>query len=155
VTTNGLSSVFKQFNEKYTEEKLVQIKAYVNSIKNLQPVISTNNEFTVLTVNYNIEYYVVNSSDPWDDPVKELVLNATVGIEVVPNIKDGLLSVNFSNQSHVLSTGVIVDNLSVDKVSIDLSARLFVDSLINTIRGNVTGIDLTKLLKEKNRLFFC
>jgi len=151
ITTEGLSGLIPQFKTTYPVEKLIEMKAYVNAVKNLQPKIFTSESETLLFVNFNLEFHVYNSSDPWDDPVKDLAVNATVSFGVQTKVKNGLLSVIVGN-SNVVGVNVLVDNLKVEQEDLKKTLNYFGDNLVHNYKANLTDIDVSNLLEGKTGL---
>jgi len=151
ITTDGLSVIIPQFKRKYQEEKLVEIKAYVNAMKNMQPRIMTKENETMLYVNFNLEFNVFTSSDPWDDPVKDLAVNATIAMSVDTIIHDDNIDVIIHN-ANVVDMIILVDNLSVEQSDFTKMITYFSDNIIHAYKAYLLNVNVSKLIEAKTGL---
>lgn len=100
----GFSTFFPQLKQKYSENFPIEVK--INCETSLtEPTVKTDTDGTRLDVNFKFELNVYNSTDIFDDPVKELDLDVHVHLQIQFMIDRDFL--------HILIFKTVVDNLNV------------------------------------------
>jgi len=100
------------------------------------------------------EVYVFASQDPFDDPVKELVLNATLTCNINTFVKNDKITIIVS-PALAQSIVTLEDNLHIQDENTKKQATMAMfNSLVNSYKTNMKDIDILQFLKAKSGIEF-
>lgn len=149
ITTVGLSAIAPEFSEKFPEDFPMEIKAYVSTYGQTQPVITTGPYGSKLAVTFFFDFYVVNSTDPFDDPVKALSLECEADLILVPTVENDLLTVTVASED-IVSLEVKSSELeSLDEKRVWRNLDNLLNIAVDQFKGQLRNIDVLALLEKQ------
>ena len=145
--TQGLQEIVPEFKNKYPDENYeVQLKAYVSVFNHLQPLIESTEDEAKLILNFNLDFLTTVSDDPFDDPVKDLVVNVTAELPFYFMVKYELLSVMWQ-EFKVTKLEKTIDELGVDDEKLTLMIQNVWDSYVTKfLKGYTKNVAVASLL---------
>ncbi len=141
IDTESFSNVVQELKSKYPENKNMEVKVFVNAINHKQPQLSTDVDGSVFNFNFGIDFNVFNSTDPWDDPVKELSLNVTAHFKLQFLVQGGKLNI-ICFRTVIDSLEKKLDNLSADETNLKNGLNNFLNDILKTLKPQMSNIDV-------------
>ncbi len=141
IDTESFSSVVEELKSKYPENKNMEVKIFVNAINHMQPLLSTDVDGSVFSFNFGIDFNVFNSTDPWDDPVKELSLNVTAHFKLQFLVQGGKLNI-ICFRTVIDSVEKKLDNLSADETKLKAGLDNLLNGILKTLKPQMSNIDV-------------
>jgi hypothetical protein len=152
IDTQSLGNFIPNLTQKYPENKLCELKLYISALDHSQPKLMSDYDGSVITLNFGIDLNVFNSSDPWEDPNKELSLNATAHVKTQYLFTEGKLNV-IVFRTVVDELNKKFDGLDVPEDLLKLSFDGLLNDLLKLYKPKLSGIDVIEkiesLLKAK------
>ena len=148
IDTAGLSQLIPELATAFPQNFPVVLSAVIDPVDNLQPIISTNLEKSRITLDGTIDFKVVNSTDPFDNPFPALSLklqiDAHLQLSTTPtNITIAIVTPTVTSITPVSNIGEI----KVDRIQASINGLL--DIVSKQVNGMLHDIDLNKLLTDK------
>lgn len=156
IDTQSLGNFLPNLTLKYPENKLCEVKLYISAIEHNQPILSTDDDGSLFTFNFGLDLNVFNSSEVWEDPNKELSLNATAHAKLQYLVSDGKLN--------LIIFRTVVDQIDKKFDGLDGSIEVYrmtlesiLNDLLKSFKPKMSNIDVAahvqNLLKAKINSF--
>ena len=150
IDTQGLSQLLPELGSAFPANFPVNLLLYVDPVDNAQPLISSNLHGTHLKLNATIEFDVVNSTDPMDDPVQAVIASfeADLLIQTVTDqfyMQGRYLSIIIP-KTEVLGVNVKsqIGNIQTDRFQKSLGSLLFIAT--KQIADKTKNIDVSGMI---------
>jgi hypothetical protein len=153
VDTQGVSSIIPEFNKKYPNNTAMEIKLYITPFGFNQPLLDTDSDGSKLSMNFGIDFNVISSPNPWDDPVTELKLNVTSHIKFQFLVSENKLSIIYFKFT-IDNEDVAVDGLNVDKEKMKTSVEGLLNKVLDSFKKDFSNIDVLAMLHKQFGLDF-
>jgi hypothetical protein len=156
IDTQSLGNFIPNLTNKYPENKLCEVKLYISAIDHNQPNLSTDDDGSLFTFNFGLDLNVFNSSEAWEDPNKEVSLNATAHAKLQYLVSEGKLNLIIF-RTVVDQVSKKFDGLDESEEVYRMSLEYILNDLLKTFKPKMSNIDVAahveSLLKAKINSF--
>ena len=155
-TVKGLNNILPEYQKKYVDKDYpVEMKVYISSKHHVQPLLETyENGNVTFKINFGLDFYTFNSTDPFDDPVKDLQIDFSVTINIDVSSKDNILHILLSAPSFN-KCEKILDQLNID---IDKFKNVLVENINKYVYPElnkyIKEVKVVELLKNATKIDF-
>ena len=155
-TVKGLKDILPEYPVKYpNNDYQVQMKVYISSTKHVQPLLQTDeNGNAKFNINFGLDFDTFTSTDPFDDPIKDLLLNFSGNVDIKVTCDKNILSIKLDSFKF---TDCVKqeDKLNVD---IDKFEKVLVDNIDKYIYPElykyIKEVKVVELLKNATKIDF-
>ena len=155
-TVKGLKDILPEYPLKYpNNDYQVQMKVYISPIDHVQPLLQTDeNGNAKFNMNFGLDFDTFNSTDPFDDPVKDLKLYFSANVDIKVTCENNILSIKL-NSLNFTHCDTKIDLLNVDigkfeKVLVDNIDKYIYPELYKYIKE----VKVVELLKNATKIDF-
>lgn len=141
IDTDSFSNVVQELKTKYPENKNIEVNVFVHALNHVQPKLSTDVDGSVFSLNFGIDFGVFNSTEPWDDAVKELSVNVTAHFKLQYLVQGGKLNL-ICFRTVIDSVEKKFDNLNADESNLRMGLDSLLNNLLKSVKPIMSNIDV-------------
>jgi len=141
VDTDTISKTIPEIKAKYPDNKDMEIKLYIKALDHVQPLLRTDDDGSLFTFNFGLDFLVRNSTEEWEDPNKELQLNVTAHLRLQYMISDNKLTI-LAFRTVIDAVDKKFDDLNVDVAVLKTSLDGLLNDILNSYKPSLKGIDV-------------
>jgi hypothetical protein len=147
IDTQGMSGLIPELAQKYTEDKEMEFKMYVNPFGYSQPEIDSDLDGAKLSLNFGLEFNVFESDDPFDDAVTQLKTDVKAHLKFQFMISDNKLSVILF-KIYIDQIVVKTDELNINIENFKVNLEKVLNDLMEKYKPMIQNFDVAGIIKS-------
>jgi len=143
----GFKTIFPKLTEIYKENYPVELKVTCET-DSKQPIITTHTDGSKLSFNLAFELKVVNSTDIFDEPVTEMLLNFDGHMQMQYMFDENEILHIVVFRSYIENINTQKDNLSQNETELKKNLAGIVDYIVDTLKPSISNINAGEIFKN-------
>jgi hypothetical protein len=143
----GLKKFFPKLTEIYKENYPVEIKINCD-VNSRQPTITTHSDGSKLSFNLAFELKVVNSTDIFDEPVSEMLLNFDGNLQFQYMFDENEIFHIVIFRSNIESVNILKDNISENEEVLKRNLAGIIDFIVDSFKPSISNIKVGEMFRN-------